>query len=74
MKKRNKQGPEDANEIAFRVLSEAIDESPVEKNPDAVIAGRIGGLKGGRIRAERLSREQRQEIAKKAAAVRWKRS
>ena len=35
--------------------------------------GRKGGLKGGRARADRLSPKQRSEIARKAAAARWKR-
>ena len=39
--------------------------------PNRVAAGRIGGLKGGKARAEKLSPERRQEIAKKAAAARW---
>lgn len=34
--------------------------------------GRKGGLAGGVIRAENLTAEQRQEIARKAAATRWK--
>ncbi len=34
-------------------------------------AGRLGGLKGGHARAERLSPEERTAIAKKAAEVRW---
>lgn len=34
--------------------------------------GRKGGLKGGKARAEKLSPERRAEIAKKAAAARWK--
>jgi hypothetical protein len=33
--------------------------------------GRPGGLKGGNARAEKLTPEQRREIAKKAAAKRW---
>jgi hypothetical protein len=33
--------------------------------------GRRGGLKGGRIRAERLSPERRSEIARLAARARW---
>ena len=32
---------------------------------------RKGGLKGGRARAEKLSPEQRREIARKAANARW---
>ncbi len=44
-----------------------------EKNPAAVALGRLGGLKGGKARAESLSAEQRKEIAKKAALKRWSR-
>jgi hypothetical protein len=34
--------------------------------------GRKGGLKGGKARAETLSPKKRKEIAKKAAAARWR--
>ena len=40
------------------------------KNPAAVELGRLGGLVGGKARAEKLSPERRKEIAKKAATVR----
>ena len=40
----------------------------------AAALGRLGGLKGGRARAESLTAERRSEIAKKAAASRWKKS
>jgi hypothetical protein len=42
-----------------------------EKNPAAVALGRLGGLKGGKARANSLTPERRAEIAKKAAAKRW---
>lgn len=42
------------------------------KNPAAVALGRLGGLKGGRARAEKLTAAQRSEIARKAALARWK--
>ncbi|HTJ11755.1 MAG TPA: hypothetical protein VL547_07010 [Dinghuibacter sp.] len=45
--------------------------NPKEKNPAAVALGRLGGLKGGRARADSLTPERRAEIAKKAAAKRW---
>lgn len=45
---------------------------PAEKNPAAVLLGRLGGLKGGKARAKKLTKEQRSEIAKKAAQARWK--
>ncbi len=41
------------------------------KNPHAVALGKLGGSKGGKIRAERLTPEQRKEIAQKAARKRW---
>jgi hypothetical protein len=43
-----------------------------EKNAAAVALGRLGGLKGGKARAASLSKKDRSEIAKKAAAARWK--
>ncbi len=41
------------------------------KNPAAVALGKLGGMKGGKARAEKLSAKKRSEIAKKAAAARW---
>jgi len=41
------------------------------KNPHAMALGRLGGLKGGRARAEKLSPRRRREIARHAAAARW---
>ena len=41
------------------------------KNPHAQALGRLGGLKGGAARAKKLTKEQRSEIAQKAAAARW---
>ena len=42
-----------------------------EKNPAAVALGKLGGRKGGKARAEKLTPEQRSAIAKKAAQARW---
>ncbi len=42
-----------------------------EKNPAAVALGKLGGKKGGKARAEKLTPERRKEIAKKAAEARW---
>ena len=41
------------------------------KNPAAVALGRLGGLKGGKARANSLTPKQRKDIAKKAAESRW---
>lgn len=68
--RRNKRTP-DVNVIAARIVNIATDEARIVKNPAAVALGRLGGLKGGRVRAERLSPERRVEIAKKAALARW---
>lgn len=43
------------------------------KNPAAVTLGRLGGLKSGKARMEKLTPEQRKEIARKAAKARWNR-
>ena len=69
------------NQIAAGILREATEddsrepEVPTEgdkqKNPAAVELGRLGGLKGGKARAEKLSKKKRSQIAKKAAKARW---
>ncbi len=41
------------------------------KNPAAVALGRLGGLKGGKARAEKLSPKRRTDIARRAAKARW---
>ena len=33
--------------------------------------GKLGGAKGGRVRAQRQTAEQRKELARKAALARW---
>ena len=69
--------PRDANQLAKFITDLATGEanelpSPGEgKDPAAVSLGRRGGLKGGKARAEKLTREQRQEIARRAAKRRW---
>ncbi len=58
------------DEIIELTESEAFQLTP-EKNPAAVMLGRLGGLKGGKARAMRLSAEKRSEIARNAAIARW---
>ena len=68
----------DVNQLAFRIVQESTGQAektppPDEgKNPAAVALGRLGGLKGGKARAKKLSAKKRAEIAKKAARARWK--
>ena len=69
--------PRDTNQLAKRIVDlstgDAEEEKPDQgKDPAAVALGRKGGLKGGKARAKKLSKKKRQEIAKKAAAARWK--
>jgi hypothetical protein len=47
---------------------------PDDKNPAAVELGKLGGKKGGKARAKKLTPEQRQDIARLAAQARWKKS
>jgi hypothetical protein len=76
---KNKRRTLDVNQAAKRITDlttgNAISEDPSpivpEKNPAAVALGRVGGLKGGKARAEKLSDEKRSEIAKRAAKARW---
>jgi hypothetical protein len=63
---------EDANEAAARIV-EMITLEREGKNPYAVALGRLGGKKGGKARAEKLSPARRKQIARKAAQTRWKR-
>lgn len=61
----------DVNIIATSIVKEATGEPLPEKNPAAVALGRLGGLKGGKARAEKLSAKKRKAIAIKAAKTRW---
>jgi hypothetical protein len=78
----------DVNVTAFEILNAVTGELPCHaspnptkrkalppaKNPAAVALGRLGGLKGGKARAKKLSAKQRAQIAKNAAKVRWSKS
>jgi len=81
---RKKKRDYDFSVTAYRVVQEATGQGEPEakqtkpelidgKNPHAVALGRLGGLKGGKARASKLTPDQRKEIAKKAAESRWKR-
>jgi hypothetical protein len=68
----------DINALASSIVEQATGEPiPIKedstKNPAAVALGRLGGLKGGKARASKLTPEQRKEIARKAANTRWQR-
>ena len=64
------------NLLAKSIADDATRNAPAlplkqEKNAAAVELGRLGGLKGGKARASKLTPEQRKAIAQKAAAARW---
>lgn len=64
--------PGDVVGCAVTVAKIATAEISETLGPDmSVPARRVGGLKGGKARASKLSAERRREIAKKAAAARW---
>lgn len=43
-----------------------------KKNPAAVALGRLGGLKGGKALAKKLSAQERSASARNAVLARWK--
>lgn len=75
MPKRSRKKSRDINVLASQIVNEATGEQEQKnlngKNPAAVALGRLGGLKGGKARAKKLTPEQRSEIARKAAKARW---
>lgn len=81
-KRSSKKKDYDFSVTAFRVVQEATGksqpetkevtpESSVDRHAAAVALGRLGGLKGGKARASKLTPEQRKESARKAAQARW---
>lgn len=64
--------PADLNRLAAAIVGDATDDAPPQVESRHARAGRVGGTKGGKNRAERLSKERRSEIARAAAEARWK--
>jgi len=76
MEKPKPKAKKDLNQLAASIVAQATDDKPADdpdegKNPNAVALGRLGGFKGGKARAEKLSAKKRKAIAVKAAQVRW---
>jgi hypothetical protein len=65
----------DPNVRAFmtvlRATGQFSEQTEPEKNAAAVALGRLGGLKGGKARAKKLSASKRADIARRAARARW---
>lgn len=71
--------PRDISQRAKLILDIAtgeVEDKPEDegKNPAAVALGRLGGKKGSKTRAAKLTKERRSEIARKAARSRWNKS
>jgi hypothetical protein len=65
-----------ARNVVEKAIGERLDGSPLvvveaHKDARAVSRGRLGGLKGGKARAAKLSPKKRKQIAKVAAKTRW---
>jgi hypothetical protein len=69
--------PRDLNQLAKFIVDVSTGDAelpecqPDGKNPAAVELGKLGGKKGGKARAKKLTPEQRKAIAQKAARTRW---
>lgn len=84
MGKQRKKTRRDVAEIARSNLEQIIGEKlsgapldrpdpvgPDTRNQAAVALSKLGASKGGKARAKKLNRSERQRIAKKAARARW---
>ncbi|HZW95967.1 MAG TPA: hypothetical protein VFF64_23680 [Candidatus Eremiobacteraceae bacterium] len=67
-----------ARAVVEQAIGEQMDGNPLpdppkdERNPHAVALGAMGGKKGGKARAKKLTATRRKSIARKAAKSRWK--
>lgn len=64
--------PRDLNQLAKMVADIAVGEVVEVAVGKKAAAGRAGGLKGGKTRMAAMDAKQRTELARKAAAKRWK--
>jgi hypothetical protein len=66
--------PADPNRRAkatMDIIDAILAGTPPAKDPERVARGKLGGAKGGKLRAEKLSPERRRAIAQAAARARW---
>lgn len=66
--------PRDINQLAKLIADISTGDAEDATPSKRVTRARSGGLRGGVARASKLSPEQRAEIARTAAAARWKKS
>ena len=62
--------PRDANQLAKFITDVATGEAD-DNAPEKAEGQRMGGLKGGKARAHKLSPQERKRIAELAARARW---
>ncbi|QKC95868.1 histone H1 [Mesorhizobium sp. NZP2298] len=75
MTEKHPKRPRDPNQLARSIVDIATGEATAEedhKNKAAVELGRRGGKIGGRVRADRMSAEERADAARLAASARWR--
>ncbi len=70
---RGEKRPADVIGAAVRVMRIATGEEEEDREATASAAAQLGKL-GGAARARNLTKEQRSDIAKKAAAGRWRKA
>lgn len=69
--------PRDPNQLAKLIVDIATGDASDDVSPKksaTSVRGRSGGLKGGRVRAKRLTGAERADIARIGAQARWKKS
>lgn len=64
--------PRDVNQLAKMIVDLTTGDETETLESVRAASGRLGGLKGGKARAEALTPERRSAIAKDAAMKRWK--
>lgn len=68
--------PRDPSQLAKLIMDIATgdkaDKVEDGKNPHAVALGKLGGAKGGAVRAMKLTETQKKEAAQLAAHARWR--
>ena len=69
--------PRDPNQRAKAVVDLATGQRAPEpervKDPAAIHRGHLGGIKGGKARAAKMTAAERSESARRAANARWER-
>lgn len=70
----NPKRPRDINQLAKFLVDVTAGDKTDPKPTKKAVAGRAGGLKGGKTRMDGLTNEERSKLAKKAADARWKKT